>query len=281
VTVERLHEGAVSSIAVGKPPKLASFGAEPYLFDGKAWVERPLAPKDSLGPLDLHDAAIFFGRDNQPRLLGKRSSQQGDGPLYLRHKPRGWAEEPSELGGLASSSTALYGILGYDDPEVVCAIGSFCLVKRLSGWKRTPAMGYREQFFLTSEGVYVERQGQLLWLDDAEWKQVATVPSGIRALCHETPRRAWLTTADNLYLWDLDGGEPLAAEPVPVGSATGLLCEREGSLWVTGNKGAAVREADRWFRLDGVEGPLWAIARGHDAVLVGGKHGLFRVRRAP
>jgi hypothetical protein len=280
-SVERLHPATVQSIAVGKPPKVATYGNDPYLFDGKAWIERPLWPKESLEADGVERATIFFGRDNQPRLLGSTRSPDGNnGPLYLRHKPRGWTREPSELGGLAGATTALYGVLGYEDPEIVCAVGSFCLVKRTSGWKRMPAADHPEQFFPTSAGVFVVREEQLYQLDDVTWNPVARAPRGVISLCLEAPHRLWLTTKNTLHLRDLQLGDDLASEPVPVGEATALLCEGEGSVWVTGSKGVAHREAERWLPLEGLDGRFWTAARGHDRVLLGGDLGLFAARRA-
>lgn len=266
---------------MGKAPKMAAYGGTAHLFDGKRWVERPIPedfghapPADSSAPL----ATIFFGRDNQPRLMGQRADAKG--PLYLRHKPKGWTLEPSELGGLASATTPLYGILGYDDPEIVCAVGSFCLVKSLRGWKRMPGADREEQFFLTPEGVYLERDGQLHRLEEVTWKPLMKAAPGVRGVCQRAPKRLWFITKEQLFSADVERGDAVESARVPVGEATALLCESDGSVWVVGTLGAALFDGQRWLRVDGIEGSLRAIVRGHGDVLMGGDRGLFRVRRA-
>lgn len=272
--VERLLDASVTSIAVGKPPKLAAFGTSAYIFAGDAWVERPLPPL----PQEEIDAAIFFGRDDQPRLLGVRRDAQGNAsPLYLRHKRVGWRPEPSELGALAGVDAPLYGILGHNDPEIVCAVGAFCLVKRLSGWKRIDAREAPERFFFTSQGAYVARDSTLLLLDDASWTPVAPVTEPVVGVCHDGPERLWVLTPNKLL--HRTGTDPPEVLSVPVGMATALACA-PGQLWITGSDGVALRVGDEWLHLEGVPGAVTTLAIGHDAVLLGGERGLYAARPA-
>src|SRR5262245_43136936 len=120
----RMSDLPVSSAAVGKPPKVAFLSASSVLvFDAKGTttVAAPETTSDG-GSVDR-----FFGRDDQPRLMGYRRADGGGRaePFYRRFKGGRFQPEPSELGPLAAPEGALYGVLGHADPEVVCRPGSF------------------------------------------------------------------------------------------------------------------------------------------------------------
>jgi hypothetical protein len=281
-TAERLHDHAVSSIAVGKAPKLASFGREALLFDKGGWRARPL-PKPRTEGL-VAEATIYYGRDNQPRLLGAWKSGQVVSPLYLRHKVAGFVPEPSEIASLATAAGELYGVLGYEDPEVVCATDAVCLVKTVRGWKRMAAGPEPEEMFMTSQGVHVARGPQLFVLEDVSFRPVADLNvdgqplSDITDVCYESSQRIWLAAGGAVYLKDAAMGSVFAPEvAVPTG-ARALVCEGAGSVWVAGASGAAHFDGANWSAVPGELNDLEAAAKGHDAVLVGGKTGLYALR---
>lgn len=90
---------------------------------------------------------LFMGRDDWPRVTTSPGQQcvgyPGHGH-YFRFRPgKGWEEPRDELGGLwdPGRHTGLYGLLGHEDPEVLCAPGFFCYEKRLSGWRKRPVPG--------------------------------------------------------------------------------------------------------------------------------------------
>src|SRR4051812_37945704 len=123
----RIHSKPVLSAAVGTPPRAAVWsGQSVTMFDGPQARELP-AP--TLPPRSTVE--LFFGRDNEPRLMGfAPSGAGGDVPVYLRFRQGAFRSEPSELGPLGAPHGALYGVLGFADPEVVCRPRELCLVKR-------------------------------------------------------------------------------------------------------------------------------------------------------
>lgn len=277
---ERLHDHPVSSIAVGKALNMATYGSEPYLFDARGWRLRALPA--SKGDVTVAWATIYYGRDNQPRLMGAFARGDVREPLYFRHFASGFRAEPTEIATLANTPGGLYGVLGYEDPEVVCAPGAYCLVKSVQGWKRMPAAAEPERLFMTSQGVRVARGDQLFALEQTTWVPVAELPAvnaaDVTAVCHQGAERTWLTAGGAVYLRDLAQGPSFVAQPNVSKRAHAVACEHAESVWVVGEDGALHHDGSGWRAVDAAMGELVAVTRGHDAMLVGGPLGLFELR---
>jgi hypothetical protein len=250
----------------------------PYVGDARGL--RPLALPATLRgkPGDIDQAGIFFGRDNEPRVMGTRRSGNAELPIYWRHLPNGWRdgrEEIGQLGGPAHSG--LWGVLGSADPELVCRVDAQCIIKRTSGWTSAPA---------GSAARIVTLQGGVLWgldpsgiagIDAHGWALAIPAPSP----AWPTPRafwatqgEAWVSAEEKLFHYS---GGAWRVVPSPVGEAWSFWGTGPGSIWVVGSRGAAHFDG-REFRVLSLSGPLRVVRGRSDAeVWLGGDAGLFRV----
>jgi hypothetical protein len=285
--VAQVLAAPVVSLALDpKRGQVAALGAQPWLFDGSRWLPIPL-PSPLHPQAGEHDEVrIHFGRDSQPRIMGNRFGADGSRQLYLRFRHGGWREEPKELASFAGKPrAAIYGVLGWDDPEVVCKVGELCLVKQRSGWSQAPlpvpgpTMALRIDLGLG--GVYALLPRQLLRLDQGGWVAVG----GSGAWQHP-PGGAWLHRAggwvsvpeeDALYHYD---GRSWRRHPSPVHEPRGLWAGSEQELWIAGSDGAGYYDGERFWRVEGVAGPVAEIVGRADRLWFGGAGGVWAAKRA-
>src|SRR3954471_3533567 len=150
----------VTAIALGDGTRVAALAEPPYAGDARGL--RPLALPFALRPKagEVDQAGIYFGRDNEPRIMGTRQTKQGEVAIYWRHLPNGWRDGREEIGQLASGvQGGLWGTLGGADPELVCRTGAVCIIKRQSGWTTAPAGG--------SQRIVTLQDGTLWGLDES------------------------------------------------------------------------------------------------------------------
>jgi hypothetical protein len=273
----RIHQAPVLSAAVGTPPRAAVWsGRVATLFDAEKPRELP-APRLPPGA----EVEIFFGRDNQPRLMGFVPGEPGkELPVYLRFRQGSFRTEPSELGPLAAPRGALYGVLGFADPEVVCRPRELCLVKRVTGWGRAAAHDAPVRIVLRGGSVFALHGQHVERLGERGWS--ALEPARV----FEHPLDAWLAPNGELWIVDrsasglsrLVGGrwETLAS---PIREPRAVFGKSENAVFVAGEGGAAEFDGTRFRCLNGVSGPLHlALAVGEDLWLAG-ESGVFRSTR--
>ena len=277
-TFARVQAIAVSSLATGKPPKIAALGAgEAFVFDG-ASLSRISVPETLGSELSVE---IFFGRDDQPRLMGyRRTGGTGTGraaPYYRRYKGGRFQPEPSELGPLAAPEGALYGVLGHADPEVVCRPGQFCLVKRMTGWGRAPAHAEPVRILLAGPTAWALHRDRIERLDRDRWVAL-------------TPERAWdepvsLFVDPSGALWVVEAkqnavtrllGERWETMPVPLRAPRAIWGTASSDLWLVGEGGACHFDGRAWVLVQGVSGPLGLILHSPPNLWLAGGAGLFR-----
>jgi hypothetical protein len=243
------------------------------LFEGTTARELP-APKLPAGAA----VEIFFGRDNQPRLMGFAPGDgSGEIPVYLRFRHGVFRPEPSELGPLGAARGALYGVLGFADPEVVCRPRELCLVKRTTGWGRVAAHDAPARIVLSAGSVFALHAAHIERLGERGWSRLEPV----RAF--EQPLAAWLAPNGELWVVDRSAGglfrlksgqwEALAS---PVAEPRAIFGRSERSVFVVGRSGAAEFDGSRFGCVQGVDGPLQlALAVGNE-VWLAGESGVYR-----
>jgi hypothetical protein len=117
-----------------------------FALDPHASGAHPSLPLAKPAPLHLAQSfdtlGLFTGRDDWPRVIV--TNRGPNSVRYFRFRPGpGWESPHDEQGGLAKAGrlSGYYGVLGHQDPEVLCAPGAFCYEKRESGWQKRPLPG--------------------------------------------------------------------------------------------------------------------------------------------
>jgi hypothetical protein len=264
----RLHAGPAISVAVGTPPRAAVWsGRSVTLFEGDVSRELP-APRLAAGTT----VDVFFGRDDQPRLMGFTAGEPGKEPaVYLRFRQGTFRPEPSELGPLAGRRGALYGVLGFDDPEVVCRARELCLVKRVTGWGRAAAHPAPARIVLRGGRVFALHAAHIERLEENRWSVLEPARE------FDRPSDVWLTPSGDLWVTDasagglhrLKGAEWQALES-PVTEPRAVFGRSDRAIYVVGTGGAAEYDGARFRCVKGAPGPLHlALAVGDDTWLAG------------
>lgn len=276
---EHVMQRPVVSIAVGNPPRVAVLSNQPWLLDEGGWQEKPLPARHAFTAENR--AEIFFGRDNRPRLMGTTAvSQDGEGSeaIYLRLENAGWTRKPSEIGRLGGLPKAgLFGVLGHDDPEVVCKAGDICIIKRRSGWTMVPAGPGMPRVFMQDGKVWALHDDHVAVISDQGWVRLQgnvpwTTPTGLWGSANGP---VWVSVAkdDALYRYESGAWTRMAS---PVARPKGLWGTSSSDVWVTGEDGAGHFDGTRWARVQGPKGPLSVVTgSGEKDVWLGGASGLW------
>ena len=277
----RVETSSIVSLAVGKPPKIALLAAgEALIGDGRAPFVRAPVPETRDSALAVE---IFFGRDDQPRLMGMRHGASGKSePYYRRYKGGRFQPEPSELGPLAGGGGALYGVLGHADPEVVCKPGASCLVKRTTGWGHAPAHAEPVRVVLGGGTAWALHRDRIERLEGEQW--VPLVP--VRAfeeplsLFVDGDGAPWIVEGRRDGVTRLAGGrwETLST---PVRAPRAIAGSGSSDVWLVGASGAAHFDGRAWAVVSDVIGPLSLVALAPPNVWLAGEAGAFRGTAAP
>lgn len=276
-TFTRILEQRVTSIGVGEAGRAAVYApGQATLFDGMATsaLAVPGLPPDA-------SVRIFFGRDNQPRLMGFGAGTGGGvRSVYWRYRHGRFQPEPSELGPLGSPHGALYGVLGFEDPEVVCRPGVTCLVKRLTGWGRAPAHTQPTPIVLSNGEVFALHEDRVERLKKDAWVPLEPARS------FRSPVDAWQEPNGALFVAEGDALVRLAGGvwtelPAPLGAVSAVLGRTASDLFVAGAIGAAHYDGTTFRCIRDVPGPLTAIARVGADVWIAGDTGVYRTSPGP
>jgi hypothetical protein len=269
----------VHAIGLGDPPLVAVLSNEPRVRDKRGFRELPipaaLRPKAS----ETEVTNIFFGRDNRARIMGTRNTATGPESVYLRWLDTGWRNGREEIGRLGNSPRGgLYGILGLDDPEVVCRAGDVCIIKRISGWKTLAAgpeprlVSVRDNtaWALDSTGVSaLSPEGWNLFAGSPPFKK----PNGFWS----DGKLAWVAEGSQLFQF-ADGRWTSVASPI--GTVTSLWGSAADQIFAVGEAGAALWDGKQWAVVAGAPAKLRVIlGRGKDYLWIGGESGLYQVSR--
>jgi len=270
----------VSAIALGEGSRIAVLADTPYVGDARGLRPLPLPAALRPKPSEVDELGIFFGRDNEPRIMGRRRGEAGERAVYLRHLASGWRDGREEIGQLGGATPGgLWGVLGSADPELVCRASAICIIKRTSGWTTVPAGTLRRIVTLQDGVLWGLEPSGISGIDGHGWKLAIVAPawSEPRALW-ATHAEAWVSSEAELYHYR-DG--KWQTVPSPVGRVTSFWGPRPDSVWMVGSAGAAHFDGQR-FQLAGIAGPLEVVRGRSDAELwFGGKNGLFRAEPPP
>ncbi|HET9959960.1 MAG TPA: hypothetical protein VFQ61_35955 [Polyangiaceae bacterium] len=276
---EKLFDGPVSSLSLGKAQRAVLLsGADVHLYDGKRL--RKLEPAVNPSADGLH-ANVFFGRDNEPRVLGyitpspTAAGAQSPRTKYLRYRGGRLAEAKDEIGSLASAQGVLYGVLGHDDPEVVCLAEKICIVKRLSGWKNIPAQSAAFEMVLAQGQVFAWRETTLEQLSKTGFVALPSPPTRapIRSVWLGPDQALWLVDGSTLHQRRAETWSSLTA---PIQNPTVVWGRSSNDVWLGGSDGAAHFDGQSWRCVDGVPGPITHIAGNESTLWIAGPGGAYR-----
>ncbi|MBW2456933.1 MAG: hypothetical protein JRI68_20635 [Deltaproteobacteria bacterium] len=273
------QKGRVAALAVG--------GEQTFMDRGEGWQPMPIPTGLRPAAGERDEARIYFGRDNQPRIMGTRLTPAGPEQLYLRYHRGAWKRWPRELASFAGKPrAALYGVLGWDDPEVVCKVGAFCLIKQRKGWSQVPlpvpppATAVRVD--LGADGAYALLDRRLLRLGESSWQAMAGAgPWQSRpAAAWIRGGRGWVSVPAEDSLYRLDG-TTWQRHAAPVRGPRGIWSSSVGTLWVVGQDGAAHYAGGRWSRVKALEGPLAEVVGHQGHIWFAGESGVWHARLPP
>ena len=254
--------------------------ASAWMRDGGKWSDLKL-PGKMLAEEGERDALrIWFGRDDRPRVMGTRYRADGSGEMvYLRWKGN-WRDKAGEIGRLdADPQAPLFGILGHDDPEVVCKLGDTCIIKRLTGWTMIPPPP--EVLRVELAGKYAVGVGKTVALSlgkesfepiskDVPW---STAPAGLWA---DAGGGVWVAEPerDRLHHWD---GTTWSTAPSPQRGPRALWGSAPNDVFLAAEGGVAHWDGKAWSRLRSPEGAFVDVRGGYEGeVWIVGPAGVWR-----
>jgi len=283
LTVTRVLSVRVDALALRDGTRVAVLADAPYVGDARGLRPLPLPEGLRAKAGEVDELGIYFGRDNEPRIMGSRRTSRGEVGIYLRHLPSGWRDGREEIGQLGGARAgALWGVLGSADPELVCRAGAQCIIKRQSGWTSVPA-GASQRLVTLQDGVLwgLDLSG-VSGIDARGWTVSLPAPTPP----WPEPRAFWATrgaawVSSERSLFHSEGGA-WAALASPVGEPAAIWGARPDSLWVVGSTGAAHYDGQRFRPVSGVPGALHVVrGRAESELWFGGDTGLYRAVLPP
>jgi hypothetical protein len=273
---QRVLEAPVHSLAFGEKARVAALGDDAWLDRGKGFEKMPKPPRPTA------EVGIYFGRDNQPRLMGFERAPNGETSVYLRWLKDAWQNGASEIARLAGVPGPMYGVLGWADPEVVCKRGDQCIIKRVSGWKFVPAPPNLPDVVLCEGQAWAFEQGQLWVLEKDGFRPVNAAPAFTRigAVWGTSPAEVWVADAGRNVVQHL-AGAAWSEQRAPIEGARALWAANPGEVWLVGDGGAARFDGKAWSVVSGAPKGALVVSGREAEVWIAGTSGVWRGTKAP
>ena len=272
---ERVLEARVHSIAFGKGASVAALGEAAYIERGKGFSELPKLPRPSA------HVSIYFGRDDQPRAMGFEEQNGEKLPVYLRFRAGAWQNGAAEIAKLGSPAPgALFGVLGWDDPEVVCKERELCIIKRLSGWTMIPVLELSPVVLCGGEAFAYS--GEKLWkLAAKSFEPYGAQPTFRRA------DAVWRTPDDSVWVIEHGAsaihrhdGKSWSRQASPIAGPRSVWASGTDDLFVAGDGGLAHFDGKSWARVEGAsEGLTLVTGRAGGEPWLAARSGVYRLKR--
>lgn len=286
-TATRSLDQSVHSLALGKPRVGALVrqgdALVPWWLDQGAWTALPLPEPLGVSAADLESARYYFGRNDKPRVMGTRTVEGRPQQLYLRLKGSSWVHDKEEIEELARPPLApLFGLLGHEDPEVVCRLADRCIIKRLTGWTRIDAPPGTPRVDLSGPRAYAWSADTVWLLDGTRWTVVSDGAelTDVRGVWGDDAE-LWLSDrADPPVLWHRTG-EGWTKQPAPMAEPGALWGTGPQDLFLAGADGLAHYDGATWALVDGVVGPLDEVLGRTGEVWAAGASGVWHLPREP
>jgi hypothetical protein len=270
-------DAAVHSLTFGEKSYVAALGEDAWLDRGKGFEKLPKPPKPTA------DTEIYFGRDNQPRLMGFERTPSGEAGVYNRFRKNAWDRGADEIARLADVAGPFFGVLGWADPEVVCKRGDQCIIKRKTGWKFLPALANLPRVALCDGQAWAFEQGQLWSLEKDGWRAVGGGPAfgKITGVWGASTADVWVADAGRKVLHHF-AGSTWTEQTSPIDGPRAVWAPNANEAWVAGDGGAARFDGKAWLlAADAPKGVLVLTSRDANEVWMAGSTGVWRGKRTP
>jgi hypothetical protein len=168
-------------------------------------------------------------------------------------------------------------VLGHDDPEVVCRPALFCLVKRITGWRRAPAHAAPLRIVLGGGTAFALHPDRIERLEGESWLPLAPARAfeDPVAIFVDAGGAPWVVEGTRDGVTRLRDGRWETLE-TPVRAPKAIAGTAPDDVWLAGASGAAHFDGRHWLVVPGVAGPLSLVAVSPPNVWLAGEAGVFR-----
>jgi hypothetical protein len=245
------------------------------LAEGAEWSDLKLPERLLPTRAQREHLEVFFGRDDRPRLMGTRYEGEAATPRYYRYKD-GWRDRTGEIARLEGGTGTLFGILGHDDPEVVCKLGEHCIIKRVTGWTNVAVPLVEHHVEIAGGNAFAVAPDSALRVDlgDKAWRSISRdvpwqEPLGLWPFADGT---LWVADGSWLHHWD---GQRWRTVDSPLPGARALWGRAANDVWLAAAGGVGHFDGEEWSRLVEPTGDFAHVIGTSDAVWVAGASGVW------
>jgi len=245
------------------------------LDPGAAWRELVLPDRLQPNGAAQDRLELFFGRDDRPRVMGTRTEDRAASPRYYRYRD-GWHDRTGEIARLEGGQGTLFGVLGHDDPEVVCKLGEICIIKRTTGWTNVPVPAAEHRVQIAGGSAFAVAPGSALRIDvgDHAWHPIGESapfddPCTLWPFADGT---LWVAEPTRLHHWN---GNEWTTVVSPVPDAEALWGRAPDDVWLVAKGGVGFYDGAVWKQVVGPPALLAHVVGVGDQIWVAGNTGVW------